>query len=366
MSWLKAWKNYPPDTSTPINQPALIALEDRVENYVGAVANIGPGVADWDAFRVHATGVASMSVDVGPATSAIQSGYIAMDAAGSVERYNYASSQLNVAVGPADPTNPRIDQVVLVPGTIDTQVPSVQIIPGTPTAGATLLNRNGVAAIPPQRTLLADILVGAAVATITNGNIRDRRLTPVGNMPSPSGKNAVAIVPHPNLMPNNVAYATAQSNGQVFVAVFLPRRIVGANTIRFKYAQITANLTGNFNFAMYDGSGRFIVQTGSQAFNGVSTTVVNAAPTITPTTFESGWYYAAFGVGTLTGGGAIAFLGATVNQANSLFSPSIAGVAYWGTGGVAMPNELFGLADVGAATGAVPSLILPTFTLSAE
>ena len=77
-------------------------------------------------------------------------------------------------------TLPRIDQVVLrvfdssVTGVSDT--PTLATLAGTATAGATLDNRNGAAALPNSAIRLADILVPALQSgVISAANIRDRR-----------------------------------------------------------------------------------------------------------------------------------------------------------------------------------------------
>lgn len=83
-----------------------------------------------------------------------------------------------VAAGHA--TLPRIDQVILrifdssVTGVSDT--PTLSTLAGTATAGATLDNRTGAAALPNSAIRLADILVPAAASgVISAANIRDRR-----------------------------------------------------------------------------------------------------------------------------------------------------------------------------------------------
>jgi hypothetical protein len=51
----------------------------------------------------------------------------------------------------------------------------VRVLSGTATSGATLANRTGAASLPDSCLLLADVLVGAGVTSITNSVIRDRR-----------------------------------------------------------------------------------------------------------------------------------------------------------------------------------------------
>lgn len=80
----------------------------------------------------------------------------------------------------SDPALPRLDQIVLrVRDSSDlgdaSDTPSIDVVTGTPTAGATLDNRNGAAALPANALRLADVLVPAASSAVTAGNVRSRR-----------------------------------------------------------------------------------------------------------------------------------------------------------------------------------------------
>jgi hypothetical protein len=87
----------------------------------------------------------------------------------------------NVAVTASNGTNPRIDQLILryndtaIP-TGSGNTPTLEILTGTATSGATLNNRTGAAALPNDCLRLADILVPATSTSVVNTNIRDRRL----------------------------------------------------------------------------------------------------------------------------------------------------------------------------------------------
>jgi hypothetical protein len=91
-----------------------------------------------------------------------------------------ASGNYLEAIATADATNPRIDQVILeiqdnaIDGTGGNQA-RTRVLTGTPTSGANLTNRTGAAALPGSALLLADVLVDAAVGSIVNAKIRDRR-----------------------------------------------------------------------------------------------------------------------------------------------------------------------------------------------
>lgn len=88
-----------------------------------------------------------------------------------------------VTLSAADPTNPRLDQIYvqvrdstdLTPGGGNDDL-IFGVVTGTPTSGATLLNRNGAAALGNDRLLLADVLVPNGATNLTAANIRDRRI----------------------------------------------------------------------------------------------------------------------------------------------------------------------------------------------
>lgn len=92
----------------------------------------------------------------------------------------YSDAVANLPIAAAHATLPRVDQVVLRynDSSLPTgagDVPTLEVIAGTPTTGATLDNRTGAAALPNDCLRLADVLVGAAAGSITNAVIRDRR-----------------------------------------------------------------------------------------------------------------------------------------------------------------------------------------------
>jgi hypothetical protein len=77
-------------------------------------------------------------------------------------------------------TLPRIDQVVLryndsaIP-TGAGNTPTIEVLTGTATSGATLDNRLGATALPNDCVRLFDVLMPAVASSVTTANIRDRR-----------------------------------------------------------------------------------------------------------------------------------------------------------------------------------------------
>jgi len=119
---------------------------------------------------------ANQSVDVGAGFAWVQIDTGTRNGLGHVTN----DATANVTVTASDATNPRIDQIILrwndtsIP-TGSGNVPTLAVLSGTATSGATLDNRTGAAALPNDCLRLADILVPAASTSVTTANIRDRR-----------------------------------------------------------------------------------------------------------------------------------------------------------------------------------------------
>lgn len=137
---------------------------------------VQPGVVNAGDFKVTPAGGA-LQVNVASGASFVQAAGTRM---GYYQLWSGSADTLTVAAAHA--TLPRIDQIILrVKDAADlgdvTNTPSVEVLQGTATSGATLSNRTGAAALPNNCLRLADILVPAAYATtfVTNTHIRDKR-----------------------------------------------------------------------------------------------------------------------------------------------------------------------------------------------
>lgn len=163
--------------STPefLNTKAVPAVRDRqVLAHMGSQA----GVVDDFSFVVTWTSGMNLSVQFGDAL--VKAAHPTIATKGLYHVSNDAA--MPVTVPAADPSNNRVDQLVLVvkdpsyDPTLVTSVPTLEIVQGTPTPGATLNNRSGAAAtLPPNSLRLADILVPNGSATLSATAIRDRR-----------------------------------------------------------------------------------------------------------------------------------------------------------------------------------------------
>jgi hypothetical protein len=95
--------------------------------------------------------------------------------------HGFVDATQNPSVTASNGTLPRVDQLVVrwndtaIPTGTGGNVPTVEVITGTATSGATLDNRTGAAALPNDCLRLADILVPATSTSVTTANIRDRR-----------------------------------------------------------------------------------------------------------------------------------------------------------------------------------------------
>lgn len=139
------------------------------------------GVVDSGSYEVtqRAAG-ANMTVDVAASTG--NGAYVQGDAVTSQGLYYVPphSAVVNLDIGAADATNPRVDQIVLriYDDTHDASGANkaqVYVVAGTATGGATLDNRSGAASLPSSAIRLADVLVAAGATSVSNSSIRDRR-----------------------------------------------------------------------------------------------------------------------------------------------------------------------------------------------
>lgn len=146
-----------------------------------AFSSWGEGVIESDRVDVAEAGTPNMTVDVTLSDDVVA--VIEGDDADGQGRYVVKGdgSTYSVAVTAADATNPRVDLLILE--VKDTQYDAsgqrtvqLRTIDGTPTAGATLANRNGaqsLSALPDSCIPLRDILVPAADTTIEDAQLQD-------------------------------------------------------------------------------------------------------------------------------------------------------------------------------------------------
>jgi hypothetical protein len=344
---------------------------------------IGPGVKDYDSFRIRQRAAgANMSVD--GMTASIQNvawvrGATVADQGLYRVDFNNAT-QLNVDIPTSDPTNPRIDSIYLA---VEDQqhvgsnnLATLRVVVGTPTGGATLDNRTGAGAAPANMAsiLLADVLVGAAVATITNANIRDRRpLCIEGPSYMTTAKEQVTFQPVPALMGtlsglsglNRISHAVHDLQ-QVFAACFLPKRIINATGVRWAYFHGSTALTGNWRIGIYDASGRKIAETGSTAFSGAANArFLEIAATIPSTTFEAGLYFVGIGYDTSAGQAATSGVAFEITTTDGYGGVPAHNCAYRSaTGGVTLPTTINSLTDLATTAGTLSCPPCPIVTLS--
>lgn len=142
------------------------------------------GVANYTTDFVVTNAATGLRVDIAAGAAWVKgdSGTPAMGISqGLFSVVNDAAVTNAVTLPAAHATNPRLDQIVLKvrdsadlgSGADDAIFDYVQ---GTATAGATLLNRTGAAALPNDCLLLADVLVPATATNLTATNVRDRRI----------------------------------------------------------------------------------------------------------------------------------------------------------------------------------------------
>jgi hypothetical protein len=346
----------------------------------------GAGVAGYQDFRViQRQAGANMSVDVGTSGAGQMTAWVrgntregqGLYRVDNIDRSAPSASsyvaQLNVTVSSNASGNPRIDQVVLRVQDSQhagaTNLANIAVVTGTATSGATLDNRNGAAALPASCILLADILVANGASSITTADIRDRRPYALhGVIPGLlTGIDQVAFEPGPGLTITEQVLPAGLGDQQSVALMWLPRRIVGATRIRWRYVQSTGATaaTSNYVIAICDASGRPIVNTGSVAFTGSAGTAQEASLTIAATTFEGGWYYVLFGAASVTASSNVWFPGCDIQVQPSSSAVNVAfrnTALRVGGGGITVPATILGLTDLGGATA--NPIPVPTISLS--
>jgi hypothetical protein len=308
--------------------------------------DLGEGVATYGTYRVsqRAAG-ANLSVDINQDDFA----YVRGDAVSFQGIYKVAphATTVNETISAADATNPRIDRVVLEvkDSTHDasgSNLAQTRVVTGTPTGGATLDNLTGAGAVPNSALLLADVLVAATDTSISNSEIRDRRAF-ISRGTVPPLLTAVDMVgfepPFAAVTDRALSYGGTDLV-QVAGAVYLPRRIAGATRLRWRYVQGGTAADGSYVMAIFDASGRKIVDTGSVAFTGVTGSIQRRSETITATTFEPGWYYLFLGVDFITP--AVTFTSPSIHFDQA----TVANLLLFSlTGGLTVPSTILGFSD---------------------
>lgn len=338
---------------------------------------VGQGVMDYDSFRIRQRAAgANMSVDCQTA-SVLNRAWVRCSTStdGGLYRADFNSATpTNLDVAAADPTNPRIDQVYLcIEDSQETGANNrctVRMVTGTATGGATLDNRTGVGAAPAGMSsfLLADVLVAAAAASIANAVIRDRRpFAVLGAIPPTfTGLDVVVFQPSAGLATGLATIQTTASADakQAAALMYLPRRIVGATKIRFKYAQGSTANAANYNIGIYDASGRQIVTTGATAYTGTASQVQTASLTITTTTFDAGYYWIWLGNAAGTGSASVTANGvAGTGTGPGPMTPNLYATA--ASGGTTAPTTILALTDFNTVSGAnVNNIGVPSIGLS--
>lgn len=367
----KPYVNFPA-ISTPLDAPALLGLEYRTSNYVGS-SEIGLGVGGFSDFQVTQAGGGSLTVNVGPSTGVLQRGFLPGDANGGTERWDYLGAQLSATASAADPTNPRIDIVTLAPNANpDLATPQVLIVKGTATAGATLVNRNGAPAVPAGRIILADLLVGAGATTILTAQISDRRAFPfAGVNPAPFGGGTDTVIPESTGGIPQVTTGIVQGttdNRAAAMLVWIPRRIL-AQRVRWRYRQGTTPATSNYQWILYDASGRIIAATALTAFTGLASN--GATPNVSfvggPFQLEAGEYYLGFQAAAMGAGASVTYLGYNGGQNGAALpgaaAPNMYGAAAGNPLGGASTRLQDALSDTYAGTTDSAAIPVPACAL---
>lgn len=239
-SWLQAG-SYPAESDRQIQQ-ALYATT---------------GIIGTSSLAVTPNSPAGMSVRVAAGWGAIVGTTQAN--MGVYTFYNDAITTLTVTT--ADPTNPRIDRVVVTvrdayySGAFNDVI--FQVLAGTPAGSPT------APAVPDNSISLATIAVGAAVTSITASDITDTRQDVTTNLPAPQlnfGVNTQTGTTYTTVIGDNGKLVT-QSNASAITTTIAPNSSVDYPI----GAQITFAQYGAGQVTIQGGSGVTIVSTGATA-----------------------------------------------------------------------------------------------------
>lgn len=346
----------------------------------------GEGVMGQSDFRVAQRGAgANMSVDIAAGSAVVRGDTIARQ--GFYHVVNDAT--INAAITSNSSGNPRVDRVTLqcsdsTDSGSGTDISVINVLAGTPVGGATLDNLSGAQNIPNNQLHLADVVVANGAASITDANIRSRRTFAKPLIPPLVGLTDVDQVP---LVPaaglaviSNAALSVSHTTLQTAILVTIPRRIVGATKLRWRYAQNSAAaMTGNYIFAIYDASGRAVAATSSTAFTGATSSIQVRSEALTATTtFEAGAYYLFMGNTATTASSTIGFVGVGPPAAATGETIGGSGVASTllagqpgvllknASGGVTLPaaGTILGMQDIGTVAGTNAVAGIPVVSLS--
>lgn len=138
---------------------------------------------------------ANMSIDVSAGAAIVRGDHVD----GNQGKYYVRSlATTNVVITAADPSNPRIDRLVLEVLDSDydgsgVRVARLRTIDGTATSGANaVMNENGIAAMPDSAIEIARITVGAGSTSIVTANIHNKRIPAIVNTGRADAPSVVA------------------------------------------------------------------------------------------------------------------------------------------------------------------------------
>jgi hypothetical protein len=319
----------------------------------------GPGVGVVNPGDLKVSAGLGLAASIAPGSCSIRA-YNAAGARGGL--YHLSSDSVVSRTHPsADPTNPRIDQIVAKVVDQQEQGAATQedivIVPGLATSGATLDNRTGAALLPANTVLLADALVPTNAASSALFTYRDRRaFADEGNVPPiRTPTNSVMMLCFVGQTRLN---ANANNLNQYAMLHYLPRRIT-ATRIRWVYRQSSGTAsTAVYNIGVYDASGRKIVETGALASTGISNTIQVRSEVITSTTFEPGAYYVCIGWSSIIAAGVPWTWSSGISGGAEQVGPNT--MLYSTTGGTTLPQTLASFIDLNVTNSVftVPLIML--------
>lgn len=260
-----------------------------------------------------------------------------------------------------DATNPRIDQVfVKVSDNIDggdaSDTVNPIIIAGTPTAGATLANRNGVGSTPTNSVILADVLVPNGAGSAAAFTYADRRPVSLpGLLTAATGQGVL----NESVLPIPIGNQTIGNDGlgiaQLFPGaglIYIPRRVNAAN-LRWGYKQGGTANAAQYSWTLFDASGALVGASVGFNWTGAINAIVRKTDAVNWGFLDAGNYYLCWYPATFTASSQI-----STSHWNWSGTP-VPGISYGGNATTAASMVLTSkrLIDVAAGTGAPVALV---------
>lgn len=181
-----------------------------------------------------------------------------------------SDSSSQATVNPNSSGLPRIDQVILrvydsYSGSYGDSA-NIEVITGTPTVSASLLNRNGAGSLPPNSIRLADVIVASGDSSISLSEIQDRRPLAIRSTQATNNPYFPSYPILSSITGSQTGFIP--NNSKVWHTFYLQEKVT-LNYFRWKYYQ-PGVAAGSYRIALYEANGYKIAESAATNFSGTS------------------------------------------------------------------------------------------------